>query len=488
MLIHKSQIFSGLLALFLFSIALFTLHPTLYIPSFTLLIILGIGIVLCWKIKMVRYILLIIFVVLLAMLRVQMVTPQDSPKWINHYIGRGVNITGRIIEVPKSSGKSQQIKLKIEGINGNIQIICGQFPEYQFGDTLQVEGKLTDLSSESEQYRGFFKSQEIYGFMNFPKIYVLDAKYPYSRDWYFRLRKPLLGVRIKYENIFARILPEPQSGLMSGILLGSKANLTSELISWLQITGTIHIIALSGYNITVLVEMMRLLAKRLSQNMAFLAPIFGILFFILATGLSASVIRAGIMGSILLFAKRVGRQSDGLIAVLFASCAMVLLTPNILIYDVGFQLSFTAVCGIIFLAPQIEKYFMVFGKTMSQILAATFAAQIFSWPITSYYFGIVSLVAPIANMLILPFVPLLMLLGFIIASIGFVSIWLSQSISIVLWAMLSYFIKVVQTFAQMPLSSQYLKIDSWIFILAYYIFLVEIVMILSRMKKLYAKE
>jgi competence protein ComEC len=488
MLIHKSQIFSGLLALYLLATAFFAFSPSVIGIGFASTVIFGTLVLICWKIKSLRYIFLILFVISVAGWRVSTVTPRQDPGWIYHYLGSELDITGRVVEVPKNSGKAQQVIVKVNGIKGNVLLTTALFPEYHYGDTLQAKGELTDLRPESEQYRGYFKSQQIYGFMSFPKLYLLEIKYPISEDWYYKLRKPLLAVRLKYEEIFAKILPEPQSGLMSGILLGSKANLSQEFLSWLQITGTIHIIALSGYNITVLVELLRIITKRLSRNLAFNLPIIGIVLFVLATGLTSSVIRAAIMGSMLLLARRVGRQSDGLVAVLFASVVMVFVSPNILVYDVGFQLSFAAVAGIIFLAPKIEKYFSVFGSTLSQILAATFSAQIFSWPITSYYFGIVSLVAPLANMLILPFVPMLMLFGFSIASLGMISLWLAQNLGIILWAILSYFIKIIRMLAQTPIAAKNYKLDSGIFVLAYYLFLSEIVIILSRRKRLYGKE
>jgi competence protein ComEC len=488
MLIQKSQIFAGLLILYLLATALFS---NFQFPSdnlFVFVVILGIAIFSLWRFKSLRYALLILFVITFAGWRVNQVTPKNDPSWINYNLGKEVIIEGRVVEVPKNSGKAQQVIIKIDGIKGNVLLTTALFPEYKFGDTLLVDGKLTDLRAESEQYRGYFKAQQIYGFLGFPKVITKDVKYPFQKDWYFRLRKPLLLVRLNYERVIARILSEPQSGLLSGILLGSKANLSQDLLLWLQLTGTIHIIALSGYNITVLVEMLRILTKRLPRNLAFNIPVIGIILFVLATGLSSSVIRAAVMGSMLLLAKRVGRQSDGLIAVLFASAIMVAFSPNILIYDVGFQLSFSAVCGIIFLAPKLEKYFSIFGGTMSQILSATLSAQIFTWPITSLYFGVISIIAPLANILILPFIPILMLFGFIIASMGFVSIWLAQNLSIILWVILSYFIKTVKLLAEMPVSSKNIKIDSVIFVAAYYILLGEIVMILSRQGRRYGKE
>lgn len=488
-MLHQSRIFVGLLISFLLAVVYFTIFPLQSQILLYEIIALFIIVFFFWRISFVRYLSLSLLFIALGCFRVSIYTPNNTPEWINFHIGEEINMPVRVLEEPKINGKAQQIIAKPTGkIKGNIQVTTNQFPQYHFGDTLTISGKLDDLSPESEQYRGYFKSQEIYAFSVFPKIEKQYINYGFWHDIYFRIRKPLISVRLKYENIIGKILPEPQAGLLSGIILGSKANLSSELLLWLSLTGTIHIIALSGYNITIVSEFMRILTKRFSKKVSFWLPVMGIIAFVFATGLSSSVIRAAIMGIILLLANKSGRQSDALVSILFASVLMVFLNPNILVYDVGFQLSFAAVCGILFLAPRIEKFFSFFGKTMGQILAATFSAQLFSWPVTSYYFGVVSIVAPVANMLILPVIPFVMLLGFVAASIGFLSLWLGKILGLFVWVILSYFIKITEMLANTSFAASNYKISSGILILGYYLLLADFIMILSRRKKIGRKE
>lgn len=483
---HPSRIFALILAAFLLVVAYASLMPTQ--SQYLTYLIIGSGFVavLFRRIKLIRIIALFILFIFLGLWRVTETTPKQNPNWINFYIGEEGTVKVRIIEEPKISGKFQQIVARPvdQNIKGNLQISTNQFPKYHFGDTLEVTGKIEDLKKDSEQYRGYFKSQNVFAFMQFPKITITDSsKTDFWDDFYFRARKPLVNVRLKYEEMIARLLPEPQAGLLSGILLGSRADLSSELLSWLSATGTTHIIALSGYNITIVVMFMTILMRNFSRRLSFVLPIVGILAFVMATGLSASVIRAAIMGFLLLLASRVGRQSDALVSVLFASAVMVFVTPAILLFDVGFQLSFAAVCGILFLAPKIEKYFAFLGKNFGTILAATLSAQLLSWPITSYYFGKVSFVAPLANLLILISIPYLMFAGFLIATIGFVSFWLAQNLSVILWAWLSYYLKVIETLAPTKYAASNYKITSGWLLLGYFLLMFDLVLILNRRRK-----
>jgi competence protein ComEC len=478
LMFHPSRIFAGLLFIFIVAVAYYSLDP-INIPFMpqALIVVLGL-LTFFWRQKPARYILLILLFVFLGIYRTSQVAPAQNQRWVQQYIGQEGNLTIRIIEEPRINGKSQQLTGRIEGLRGNIQISTNQFPAYHFGDTLVISGKITDLSEDSEQYRGYFKTQGIYAFSRYPQI-----RYGLSSDWYFRLRKPLLNLRLKYEDTFGKILPEPQAGLLSGIILGSKASLSEELLGWLSVTGTIHIIALSGFNITIVAEFMRILARNLSARLSFYLPVIGIILFVLATGLSSSVIRAAIMGIVLLLARRVGRQSDALVSVLFASSVMIYANPSILLYDVGFQLSFAAVCGILFLAPRLERYFSFLGKTVGPVFSATLSAQVFSIPITSYYFGLVSVISPIANILIIPFIPAVMLLGFIAASLGMVSLWLGRVIGFISWVLLTYFLKVIEYLSSVSFASRSYKVTSIYFIIGYYLILFDIVMMLGNRRR-----
>lgn len=486
MTIHPSRILAGLLSIFLLSVAIVTFYPIKSNLLPYLIITFLIITLFFWPHKAIRYTCLVLLVIILASWRTGQITSKNSPDWINYYIGKDMTMKVKIIEEPKVSGKFQQIIAQPveKNIKGNVQISANQFPTYHFSDTLEVRGKLSDLKKDSEQYRGYFKSQNIYGFLRFPEIKKSESpKLGFWDELYFKVRKPLVELRLQYENIIAKILPEPESGLLSGILLGSRADLSTEFKSQLSATGTTHIIALSGFNITIIASIFAYLAKGLSRRLSLWLPLAGIIFFVLATGLSASVVRAAIMGSMLLLARFLGRQTDAPISVLFASALMVFTNPFILIYDVGFQLSVTAMCGILFLAPRIEKHFSFMGKPLGPIMAQTLSAIALSWPVTSYYFGSVSFIAPIANLLILPLVPPFTVIALICVSTGFISIWLAGKLSIILWLVLSYIIRVIEVLAGTNFASTSYKISSPWLLVGYYLLVFDLLLFLRKFRR-----
>ena len=171
--------------------------------------------------------------------------------------------------------------------------------------------------------------------------------------------------------------------------------------------------------------------------------------FVLMTGASPSVVRAAIMGGALLIARYFGRESGVLPILVCAAFIMVILNPKILAFDIGFQLSFLAVLGLAYIAPffskKLERWPEFFNLKKSFI--TTVSAQLTVLPLALLSFNQFSIIAPLANMLILPFVPLAMLFGFIVGAIGFVSAHLAQLFAYPLWLVTSYQLYVIEYFA-----------------------------------------
>lgn len=274
--------------------------------------------------------------------------------------------------------------------------------------------------------------------------------------------------------------PEPHAGLINGILLGERSEISDELSNALSRTGTMHIIALSGFNITIVAVFLTFLTQGLSRKISMFLTISGIFCFILATGFSASAIRAGVMGVLLVLAKFLGRKSDGLVAILFAAAIMVFANPKILLYDIGFQLSFAAACGIIFLVPILDEKVFFVKRPLQAIINPTIAAIIFTWPLTSYYFGVFSVVALFTNILILSFVEILMLLGFLTAIFGIFSEIIQKFFAIISWGVSSYIFKIIEFFSKPLWAVIQIKISSAVFIAGYYLLLFDGILFFRR--------
>lgn len=212
---------------------------------------------------------------------------------------------------------------------------------------------------------------------------------------------------------------EPEASLGIGYLVGQKRALPPGLVEALQIAGLTHIVVASGYNLTILVRLARRLFEKVSKYLSMLSSSAMIASFIAITGLSPSMSRAGLVAGLSLAAWYYGRRFHPLVLLSFAAAVTVAINPSYLWGDLGWQLSFAAFGGVMVLAPLLQRFFFGDKKpgTIRQILGETISAIIVTAPILISAFGQFSNVAVIANLLILPFVPLAMLLTFI-AGIG----------------------------------------------------------------------
>jgi len=210
------------------------------------------------------------------------------------------------------------------------------------------------------------------------------------------------------ENL-SRALPEPHASYAAGILVGDRSGIPPDLRDAFYKTGTSHIMALSGYNVTIIIDS---LGKVLG---GFWLPTLGIILFVLATGAAPSLVRASLMGVLVLLAQRYSHDYSAARALLAAVALMLFFDPALLWGDVGFQLSVAATFGLIWLAPKwhskLKKFPKVFGLRDAAI--STIAAQLATLPLVFWYFGGVSWVALPANVLVQIAMPYSMFFGFI---------------------------------------------------------------------------
>ena len=275
-------------------------------------------------------------------------------------------------------------------------------------------------------------------------------------------------------------MPEPQASFLAGLLIGAKKSIPADLMAVFNQTGTTHIIAVSGYNVTIIAAFLLLLAQNLglSRKKAFWLIIFVLIIFVIITGLQASIIRASIMGALVLLANYLGRLSKIRNALVLAAGLMLIVNPKILVYDLGFQLSFLATLGLIYFNPilikvcQVEKFIKL--KSLRIILGdyfiTTLSAIILTTPLILYNFGKISLIAPLANILILPFIPIAMLLGFIAGILSLVFSQIGWVIGWSVWLVLTYIIWILEKLASLDWAYyEFAKINLWLMIGLYVI-------------------
>lgn len=248
------------------------------------------------------------------------------------------------------------------------------------------------------------------------------------------------------------VLNARQAAFMNGLILGERQKFSPQFRDDLNISGTAHLVALSGYNITIIIwALAGFLGLFLSRRWVFIITIFAILGFVIMTGAAASVVRAAIMAGLVLLAERSERLYNPQNALITAAFLMTLSDPGILVSDLGFQLSFAAVLGLIYIKPRLKKWF---GSDEGFLgwkdnLLTTSAAQAAVLPFLLFYFGYFSPLSLIANILILEVVPFTMLMGFLIGIAAFFSYSLAWMIGWLASLFLNYEIFIIQIFASL---------------------------------------
>jgi len=262
--------------------------------------------------------------------------------------------------------------------------------------------------------------------------------------------------KTRFIDSLEQVISSPQVDLGVGLLLGVKQALGDELETAFRQTGIIHIVVLSGYNVMLVVGFFWWISSWfLPIRGRVIFGLVGITLFALLVGLSATVVRASIMAAILLIGKWMGRLYDVLRALLFAAGVMVLINPYILLYDIGFQLSFMATLGLVLLLPQFESTLATHSSTLKlrDLFMATLVTQIFVLPLLMYHIGEVSIVSVVVNMLVLPMVPVAMMLAFVAGLASLVWVPLGGLFGLLAQLPLSYIVVIAQWFASLPFAA-----------------------------------
>lgn len=352
-------------------------------------------------------------------------------------------LIGKIVEEPDVRETNTKLTVKVSS-SKKILITVARYPEYFSGDILEIKGNLETV--ENPDYKRYLRKESILAVMYYPSITLKERNQP-------------LGMKEALRKNINNNLPVPQSSILGALILGDKNRISNSFKEKLNIAGIRHLTAISGLHIVILSSILISLFLSLGfwRRQAIVLSLIFIFFFIALTGFQTSSIRAGIMGSLFLIAPLFGRKPDSIRALVLAGLIMLAIN-HFLIYDTGFQLSFAAASGIIFLSPGFKKYLK------SEILTATFSAYIFTLPILIYSFNRISLIGPLTNLLILPVVPILMILGFIASILGF------QILFFPVWFLLTYIVKITEVFSEPYFAQEFINIH-WFWIVAFYLIL-----------------
>lgn len=364
-------------------------------------------------------------------------------------------IEGQVVGHPNFSGARAQYVLRVSGTK--IQLTTSRYPEYHYGDILRFKGGI-QKSSDYLFHQGVVGQTQ--GEESVEKI---------GNHGNAAIRM-IYNIRDKFEQSLNKSLNEPFASFAAGLVLGSKRNIPDSLMTDFNRTGTTHIVAVSGYNLTIVMVWIALFLGIFSRGLKFWGSLVIITAFVIMTGAPASVVRAGILAGLVLLGHFEGRRINMTILLLVVATLMLFLNPYALKFDIGFQLSFLSFAGLVYLGPLISKLRLIksFPDFIKMTFSETMAAQLMVLPILIYYFGRVSIVSPIVNILILWLIPVTMALIFLIGVSGLVWISLGQILGYLGWLLLKYIIIVVETFSKISWASWQIKTESWWWLIIFY--------------------
>ena len=411
----------------------------------------------------------------LGILRFQ-IADRPAPEIFESQVGQKISFTGEIVDEPDIRENNQKLTIEtsISNTSTKILVSVGLGENLKYGDEIKFSGKLekpenflTDQGKEFD-YINYLRKDGILYLINYGSVDVV------SRGNGSPIKSFLFSIKEKFLEKMNFAINTPENLLMGGLILGEKSQFDQALRQSFVDTGTIHIVALSGYNVTIVAEWFMKLFVFLPKNLGIGMGVFAILLFVLMTGGSSTAIRAGIMATLALVARATGRNYDVARALVLAGVFMIVLNPLVLAYDVSFQLSFIATIAVIFLAPRIEKYFLWVTERfqLRDIITVTSAAYIFVFPFILYKMGNLSLVAFPANILILPFIPFTMLLGFLTGFAGVIWYILAVPFGFISYLFLHYELGVISFFSHVPFAAFSIpNFPLWITLLIYIYFI-----------------
>lgn len=415
-----------------------------------------------------KLLLAVLSVFLLGVLRYQSTQTQPTPVDLAYHVGEDVRLVGKVLRPLVTRDAYTEAYAQAEyllspagervEINGQVQLRLPLDASWDYGDRLRLEGRLEIPGvAGGPSYAGYLARFGVDAVMAFPQVrYVGTGEI-----------NPLLTVLYAFRahglDTLHRLYANPEAALLAGILLGDESGLSADRKVAYNDSGLRHIIAISGFNITIIAALLLAVFGRWfgARRGAWLAVV-GIALYTILVGADAAVLRAAVMGGLAVLARQVGRRQFALNTLAFTAAIMALFNP-LLLWDVGFQLSFAATLGILLYADRMSarahawlqarvdpEWLARLSPILTELVIITLAAQITTLPLLLYHFQRLSLVSLPANLLVLPAQPALMVLAGSSVLIGMLLLPAGQVLAWVAWPLAAYSNRMAEVFASLP--------------------------------------
>ncbi|MDD4178836.1 MAG: DNA internalization-related competence protein ComEC/Rec2 [Candidatus Margulisbacteria bacterium] len=383
---------------------------------------------------------------------------------ISNYVDKGyLTITGMVDNTPKEKNGKISFPLKAETPGkGKVYVsLQGSLNDLQYGDRIEVRGVI----SQSDQYVNPLMPEG-------KKIYFLSSYYckKLSSGGGSELKRLSLWLSFHFNRVLNLVLPQKEASLLGSILLGSSVSpLPSEMQETYRQAGLIHLLVVSGTQVSILIGVCLGITRGVGLPLwlAVVVTSFLNLLLVVMTGAGASILRAAIMGETALVGLLFERQKEVYTALALSALILLIVDPMTL-FDIGFQLSFLATWALVYIAPVLQQ-------KLPQLLAISLAPIIATAPVIALNFNQITPGAVISNLLVLPWVEFLVILGCLTTLLGFIFLPLAQILGNTIWLMLTILDKIAGFVAAMPGACFYIGVPSIPLVAAYYVGLISLI-------------
>jgi competence protein ComEC len=320
-----------------------------------------------------------------------------------HLFGQTIDVEGFVSAEPPSVSQNQQLTIMPDGYRQKLRASVYVPVDAHKGDRIWIRGVVMPPENfDGFDYIGYLQRHDIYGVLKKPRIIVLERSEITAQGI-------LLAIKSHSLTSLSKNIGAESSGLVVGMLIGEKGGIPKQVTENFRLAGLSHIVAVSGYNMTIIAGACSVLAWYIGRKATGIATVMAIVGFAAMAGGSASIVRSAIMALLAVIAQLTGRMYTGVYALAWAAGLMVVQNPRIVLWDVGFQLSVAATLGVL-VAYRLKGD----GESESMLretMRPTIGAIIATSPLVAMHFNVASLVSPVANALLLPLVPWIMLFG-----------------------------------------------------------------------------